>query len=74
MKIVVGVTDNRWAAFLRDHSDLTEANFWQPSPHGFVDPDPTIGCVILRNIFFAEAGHEIGEPAELVAEQRDERR
>jgi hypothetical protein len=35
VKIVVGVTDNRWAAFLRDHSDITEANFWQPSPHGF---------------------------------------
>ena len=35
MKIVVGVTDNRWAAFLRDNSDITEANFWQPSPHGF---------------------------------------
>jgi putative restriction endonuclease len=35
MKIVVGVTDNRWAAFLRDRSDLTDANFWQPSPHGF---------------------------------------
>lgn len=35
MRIVVGVTDNRWAAFLRDRPDLTEANFWQPSPHGF---------------------------------------
>ena len=35
MRIVVGVTDNRWAAFLRDHDDITEANFWQPSPHGF---------------------------------------
>jgi putative restriction endonuclease len=35
MKIVVGVTDNRWAAFLRDHAEITEANFWQPSPHGF---------------------------------------
>ena len=35
MRIVVGVTDNRWATFLRDHGDLTEANFWQPSPHGF---------------------------------------
>jgi len=28
MRIVVGVTDNRWAAFLRDRGDLTEANFW----------------------------------------------
>jgi putative restriction endonuclease len=136
MRIVVGVTDNRWAAFLRDHGDLTEANFWQPSPHGFkaltpgepflfktkdpkkfrgvdipgyalvgggffdeyvelrvseawtiwgaangvlneaelaararsyrtgmdVDPDPTIGCVILRNIFFAHRGQELSEP------------
>lgn len=41
MKIGVGVTDNRWAAFLRDRGDLTEANFWQPSPHGFkaLSPD-----------------------------------
>ena len=138
MRIVVGVTDNRWAASLRDCEDLTEANFWQPSPHGFkalspgepflfktkdpkkfsnvdipgyslvgggffdeyvelrvsetwtiwgaangvaseaellsraqayrsrskslVDPDPTIGCVILRNIFFAEPGDELREP------------
>jgi putative restriction endonuclease len=138
MRIVVGVTDNRWATFLRDHNGLTEANFWQPSPHGFkalapgepflfktkdpkkfrgvdipgyalvgggffdeyvelrvseawtiwgaangvvdeaelaararsyrseadvgADPDPTIGCVILRNIFFAERGQELSEP------------
>ncbi len=34
-RIVVGVTDNRWAALLRDRGDITEANFWQPSPHGF---------------------------------------
>ena len=138
MRIVVGVTDNRWASFLRDRPDLTEANFWQPSPHGFkalgpgepflfktkdprkfrevdipgyslvgggffdeyvemrvseawtiwaeangasheaefagralayrarttgpADPDPTIGCVILRNVFFAEPGEELPEP------------
>lgn len=139
MRIVVGVTDNRWAAFLRDHDHLTEANFWQPSPHGFKnlspgepflfktkdptqfrgvdipgyhlvgggffdeyvemrvseawtiwgsangvgteaelltralsyrarstaatpDPDPTIGCIILRNIYFAKPGEEIPEP------------
>ncbi|WP_109510399.1 HNH endonuclease [Nocardioides speluncae] len=138
MRIVVGVTDNRWAAFLRDRSELTEANFWQPSPHGFkalspgepflfktkdpkkfrhvdipgyslvgggffdeyvelrvseawtiwgpangvadeaellararsyragpsegTEPDPTIGCVILRNIFFAVRGEELPEP------------
>jgi len=138
MRIVVGVTDNRWAAFLRDHDDITEANFWQPSPHGFkalspgepflfktkdpkkfkgldipgyhlvgggffdeyvelrvseawtiwgaangvsseaellsraqayraqatssIDPDPTIGCVVLRNIFFAKRGGEMSEP------------
>jgi len=138
VRIVVGVTDNRWAAFLRDRADVTEANFWQPSPHGFkalspgepflfktkdpkrfrnvdipgyalvgggffdeyvelrvseawtiwgtangvsdetellaraqsyrsktagsTDPDPTIGCVILRNIFFSEPGAELPEP------------
>jgi putative restriction endonuclease len=138
MKVVVGVTDNRWAAFLRDRSDITEANFWQPSPHGFksllpgepflfktkdpkqfkgldipgyhlvgggffdeyvemrvseawtiwgpangvanesellsraqgyrggggalTDPDPTIGCIVLRNIFFAKRGEELSEP------------
>ena len=138
MKIVVGVTDNRWAAFLRDHDHITEANFWQPSPHNFKalspgepflfktkdpsqfggvdipgyhlvgggffdeyvelrvseawtiwgaangvaseselleraqgyrrrpaespDPDPTIGCIILRNIFFADRGEEWPEP------------
>jgi putative restriction endonuclease len=138
MRIVVGVTDNRWAALLRDREELTEANFWQPSPHGFkalkpgepflfktkdpkkyrgvdipgyalvgggffdeyvelrvseawtiwgeangvateselaaraqgyragtsglVEPDPTIGCVILRNIFFARRGEELAEP------------
>lgn len=138
MRIVVGVTDSRWAAFLRDHPMICEANFWQPSPHGFralsegepflfktkrpgafpeVDmppyslvgggffeqyfempvseawaiwgrsngveseqellsrvqgyrdakrhafhPDPTIGCVILRNIFFAPRGEELLQP------------
>lgn len=31
MRALVGVTDNRWAAFLRDRPDLTEANFWVPS-------------------------------------------
>lgn len=31
MKAVVGVTDNRWAAYLRDRPMLTEANFWLPS-------------------------------------------
>lgn len=139
MKTVVGVTDNRWAAFLRDNADITEANFWQPSPHGFralspgepflfktKDPskfrdvdipgyrlvgggffdeyvelrvseawsiwgpangvaseaellaraqayrgrrpasspelDPTIGCIVLRNIFFADRGEEWPQP------------
>lgn len=137
VKIVVAVTDNRWAAFLRDRPHITEANFWQPSPHGFkaapgepflfktkdpkpfrdvdipgyclvgggffdeyqemrvseawtiwgtgngvateeellaraaayrgrsaraLDPDPTIGCIILRNIFFAARGEEFAEP------------
>lgn len=135
---MVGVTDNQWATFLRDRPMITEANFWQPSPHGFKalsagepflfktkdpkkfrgvdipgyalvgggffdeyveltaseawtiwgeangvaresdlvararayrtgrelppDPDPTIGCVILRNIFFAEPGGEWPQP------------
>lgn len=138
MKIVVGVTDNRWAAFLRDRDDIVEANFWQPSPHGFkalpeggpflsktkdpskyrnvnipgysmvgggfceeyrqlrvseawtiwgtgngvaseadllervhgyrssttqdFDPDPFIGCIILRNLFFARRGDELPQP------------
>lgn len=138
VRIVVGVTDNRWAAFLRDRPGITEANFWQPSPHGFkalapgepflfktkdprrfrdldipgyslvgggyfveyveqraseawmlwgqgngvaseaelvaraqgyrgdnhigVEPDPTVGCIILRNIFFATSGEEWQQP------------
>lgn len=32
MRAVVGVTDNSWAAYLRDRPHLTEANFWLPSP------------------------------------------
>lgn len=138
MRIVVGVTDSRWAAFLRDTPALTEANFWQPSPHGFKalsegqpflfktkaprkhrnidipslslvgggffqeyfelrvseawqiwgrsngvaserdllsqvqeyragrrfdhDPDPHIGCIALRNVFFAARGDELPQP------------
>lgn len=31
MRAVVGVTDNSWAAYLRDRPHLTEANFWLPS-------------------------------------------
>lgn len=31
MKAVVGVTDNDWAAYLRERPQLTEANFWLPS-------------------------------------------
>ena len=31
MRAVVGVTDNAWAAYLREHPYLTEANFWLPS-------------------------------------------
>lgn len=34
MKSVVGVTDNRWANFLRQRPHVTEANFWLPSPSG----------------------------------------
>lgn len=138
MRVVVGVTDSRWAAYLRDDSSLTEANFWQPSPHGFKalddgqpflfktkapgkhrgidipsssligggffqeyfelrvseawqiwgrgngvsseaqllsrvqeyrdgrrlepDPDPHIGCIALRNLFFAAVGEELPQP------------
>lgn len=138
VRVVVGVTDSRWATFLRDRPAISEANFWQPSPHGFkaltegepflfktkhprkypgLDmpgyslvgggffeqyfempvseawaiwghgngvgseqelllrvrafhnpkdhaplPDPMIGCVILRNIFFAQPGDELPQP------------
>lgn len=138
MRIVVGVTDNQWATFLRDHPAINEVNFWQPSPHGFKalregqpflfktkdpakfravdipgyalvgggfyqeylelrvseawtiwgqgngtsteqellarvnayragrrldhDPDPLIGCITLRNVFFAERGEELPQP------------
>ncbi len=31
MRAVIGVTDNRWAAFLRDRPGITEANYWLPS-------------------------------------------
>ena len=138
MRIVVGVTDNGWAGFLRDHRQITEVNFWQPSPsafraladgepflfktknprmfrglempgyslvgggfyQGYVqlrvseawtiwgqgngcatehelleriqvyrrdkgdarDPDPRIGCITLRNVFFADPGAEAPQP------------
>lgn len=139
MRIVIGLTDNRWAAFLRDHPEVTEVNFWQPSPHAFkalregepflfktkdpakfrgvdipgyalvgggfyqeyidglrvseawtiwgagngtrteqellawiqayrarrrlpYDPDPSIGCITLRNVFFANRGDELSQP------------
>lgn len=138
MKVVVGVTDSLWATFLRDDPSISEANFWQPSPHSFKaltegepflfktkhprahpeldmpgyalvgggffeeyfempvseawttwgrangvgserellqrvqryrnskhhEPvvDPTIGCVILRNTFFADPGGELPQP------------
>lgn len=127
MRAVVAVTDNAWAAFLRDRPHVTEANFWLPSPRsgfvsrnpgepflfkthhpenrlvggGFVsgftrlkvseawdffgegngvaseeelvrainsyrrgasDPDPLIGCVLLRDIFFHGGGPAIPGP------------
>jgi len=31
MRAVVSVTDNAWAAYLRDRPHLTEANFWLPT-------------------------------------------
>lgn len=33
MKVVVSVTHNRWAAFIRNRSHINEASCWQPSPH-----------------------------------------
>lgn len=129
MRVVVGVTDGDWAAYLRRREYLTEANFWLPTatpfrsltpgegflfktkaPHnrliggGFYgeyfelrvseawavfgesnglaseaelqakiwnyrlrngkaeEPDPQIGCVVLRNIFFADPGDELPQP------------
>ncbi len=128
MRAAVAVTDGRWAAHLRDHPALTEANFWLPSGMGFravgpgepvlfkthwpdnrmvgggfvsgyarlriseawslfgqgngvdsaaelaaritsyrkgvaaQDPDPEIGCVLLRNLFFATPGTEAAGP------------
>ena len=35
MKAAVGVTDNRWAAFLRERPHIAEANFWVPSARNF---------------------------------------
>lgn len=35
MRTVVGVTDNAWAAYLRDRPHITEANFWMPSARAF---------------------------------------
>lgn len=35
VKLVVAVTDNRWAAFLRDRPWLEEINFWSPGEGGF---------------------------------------
>jgi len=127
MRTAVAVTDDRWAAHLRDRPDLVEANFWLPSGMGFravvqdepvlfkthwsagnrlvggglysgyarlrvseawslfregngvatqaellarirhyrrdhrqddADPDPFIGCVMLRSLFFADPGTE----------------
>lgn len=128
MKAIVGVTDNRWAAYLRDRPTIYEANFWVPSAApfralpgqpflfkthapanqlvggGFFDAylelrvseawavfgegngvgseddlrreilryraskhlhdehDPTIGCISLRNLFFAAPGQELPQP------------
>lgn len=31
MRAVIGVTDNRWAEFLRVRPHLDQANFWLPS-------------------------------------------
>lgn len=34
MKAAVAPTDERWAEFLAEHPEQTEANFWQPSASG----------------------------------------
>ncbi|MGI5950367.1 MAG: HNH endonuclease [Brooklawnia sp.] len=34
MKAAVAPTDERWAEFLAEHTHLTEANFWRPTPSG----------------------------------------
>ncbi len=129
MRATLGVTDNAWAAYLREHRDVYEANFWVPSGGSFrslkpgepflfktkapdrklvgggffvhfwelriseawaafgegngvaserelhdriqvyrertkrpFQPDPTIGCIILRNLFFAPPGQEFPQP------------
>lgn len=132
MKALVGVTDNRWAAYLRDHPQLSEANFWLPRTQvgfralsvgepflfkthwpenqlvggGFFSgydvfsvaeawelfgegngvatepelaravgryrkerPDSAtrIGCVLLRDIFFAPAGESLPAPADFAS-------
>lgn len=31
MRAVIGVTDDHWAAYLRERPQISEANFWLPS-------------------------------------------
>ncbi len=46
-----------------DESELAaRARAYRSRTTSFPDPDPTIGCVILRNIFFAKPGEELREP------------
>ncbi len=35
IKLVVAVTDDDWFEMLRRKPDLTEVNFWSPSPKNF---------------------------------------
>ncbi|MGC3994529.1 MAG: HNH endonuclease [Propionicimonas sp.] len=42
MRAVVAVTDNDWAAFLRDRPHLDEVNFWLPGTVGFGGSSGTI--------------------------------
>jgi len=44
---------------------LARSHSYRARTTGSTDPDPTIGCVILRNIFFAEKGEERPEPPHL---------
>jgi HNH endonuclease len=41
---------------------LARAQAYRARTSETLDPDPTIGCVILRNIFFADRGGEVPEP------------
>ena len=51
----VGVTDYEWYSFLRSRPEWEEANFWQPSAHGLLDPPAGMP-------FFFKLRSEYGSP------------